>query len=122
MVQHGYLNRNVDMNDILSLLAEWDSEDFMDTPSTFHMREPCIIKSQRHDTDTTTYMEALSVENTEEYFKKMDDEIQSLTISDTWDIVSRKLVADHNVLPRTWSFKCKIKPYWTIRKFKSNIV
>ena len=29
---------NVDTDEILSLLAEWDPEDCMDTPSTFHMR------------------------------------------------------------------------------------
>ena len=38
---------------------------------------------------------------------------------DTWDIVSRKSVSDHNMLPGTWSFKCNRKPYWKIRKFKS---
>ena len=64
-------------------------------------------------------MEALSVKNLEEYFKAMDDETQSLIRSDTWEIVLRKSVADHNVLPGTWSFKCKRKPDWTIRKFKA---
>ena len=32
---------------------------------------------------------------------------------------SRKSVADHNVLPGTWSFKCKRKPDWKVRKFKA---
>ena len=39
--------------------------------------------------------------------------------TDTWEIVSRKLVADHNVIPGTCSFKCKKKPGRTIRKFKA---
>ena len=64
-------------------------------------------------------MEALSGENSEEYFKAMDDEIKSITRRDTWEIVLRKSVADHNVLPGTWSFKCKRKPDWKIRKFKA---
>ena len=55
-------------------------------------------------------MEALSGENSEKTFKAMDDEIQSLMRRDTWDIVSRKSVSDHNVLTGTWSFKCKMKP------------
>ena len=38
IIQYGYLNINIDTNDILSLLADWGAEDFMDTPSTFHMR------------------------------------------------------------------------------------
>ena len=32
MIQDGYLNRNVDTDNILSLLADWDAEDCMDTP------------------------------------------------------------------------------------------
>ena len=32
------LNSNLDTDDILLLLAEWDAEYFMDTLSTFHMR------------------------------------------------------------------------------------
>ena len=55
-------------------------------------------------------MEALSGKNSEEYFKAMNDEIKSLMRRDTWEIVSRKSVADNNVLPGTCSFKCKRKP------------
>ena len=50
-----------------------------------------------------------SNENTDEYFKAMDDEIQSLMRRDTWEIVSKKSVADHNMLPESWSLKCKRK-------------
>ena len=50
-----------------------------------------------------------SNENTDEYFKAMDDEIQSLIRRDTWEIVSNKSVADQNMLPGTWSLKCKRK-------------
>ena len=38
MIQDRDLNINVDTDDILTLLAEWNAEDCMDTPSTFHMR------------------------------------------------------------------------------------
>ena len=38
IIQDRNLNRNVDTDDIMTLLAEWDAEDCMDTPSTFHMR------------------------------------------------------------------------------------
>ena len=65
------------------------------------------------------YMEALSGENAEEYFKAMDDEIQILMRMETREIVLRKSVADNNVLPGTWYFKCKRKYDWTIRKFKA---
>ena len=46
-----------------------------------------------------------SNENTNEYFKEMDDEIQSLMRRDTWEIVSRKSVADHNMLLGIWYLK-----------------
>ena len=64
-------------------------------------------------------MEAISDENSEEYFNAMDDEIQSLMRRDTCKIIPRKSVSDQNVLPGTWSFKFKRKPDWTIRKFKA---
>ena len=73
----------------------------MDTPSTFHIIESYVLHTQSHDTDTPTYMKALSGKSSEEYFKEMYDEIKSLMRRDTWEIVLRKSVADHNVLPGT---------------------
>ena len=107
MIQDRDININVDTDHILSLLDDWDAEYCMDKSSQFHMREYFALNNQIHDPGTPTYMEALSGENLEEYFKTMDDEIQSLMRRDTWDIVSRKSVAEHNVLSGTWSFKCK---------------
>ena len=101
MIQDRDLDSNIDTDDILFLMAEWDAEDCMDTPSTFRMKESYALKTQIHDPDTPTYMEALSDESSEEYFKAMDDEIKSLMRRDTWEIVSRKSVDDHNVLPGT---------------------
>ena len=63
-------------------------------------------------------MATISGENMDEYFNAIDDEIQSLMRRDTWWIVSRNSVADHNVLPGIWSFKCKRKPDCKISKFK----
>ena len=57
------LDSNVNTDDILSLLAEWDAEDCIDTPTKFHTRESYALKTQSHDPDTPTYMEALSGEN-----------------------------------------------------------
>ena len=47
-------------------------------------------------------METLLRENTDEYLKAMDDEIQSLMKIETWEIVLSKSISDHNVLPVTW--------------------
>ena len=63
IIQDRDLNSNVDTDDILSLLAEWNAEDCMDTPSTLHMRESYALNNQSHHHDTPTYKEALSGEN-----------------------------------------------------------
>ena len=97
MIQDRDYYSNVDTDDILLLQAEWDAE-----------RESYDIKTQSHDHDNPTYMEELSGENLEEYFKAMDDEILSLMRRYTWEIVSRKSVPDHNIIPGTWSLKCNV--------------
>ena len=38
MIQDEDLNSDVDIDEILSLLPEWDSEDCMDSPPEFNMR------------------------------------------------------------------------------------
>ena len=45
IIQDRDLNSNVYTDDIISLLTEWDVEDCMDTPSTFHMRESYALKN-----------------------------------------------------------------------------
>ena len=75
---------NVDTDEILVLWAWWDEEDCMDTPSTFHMRKSYVLESRSHDPDIPKYTEALSGENADEYFKAMDDKIQSLMRRDIW--------------------------------------
>ena len=52
IIQDRDLNINVDMDDILLVLSEWDAEGCMDMPSTFHMKESYAIKTQLHDPDT----------------------------------------------------------------------
>ena len=48
----------------------------MDTPSTFHTRESYALKTQSHDPDTPKYMEELSGEHVDKYYKAMDYEIK----------------------------------------------
>ena len=89
MIQYGDLNRNVNTDEILLLLAELCAEYFIQTPSMFHMREYYVLKSQSHDPDTKMYKEVLSGENTEEFFNTMGDGIHIFMGRDTWEIVSR---------------------------------
>ena len=55
----------------------------MYAPLNFNMRESYVVKSQNHDSDNPTYMEALSGENMDEYYKAIADENQGLTRRDT---------------------------------------
>ena len=83
MFQDGGFNINLGTDEILSPLAEWGAEDCMDAPETFHMRESYVLKSQIHDHNTPTYMEALSWEHSYEYYKTIGYEIPSLMRRDT---------------------------------------
>ena len=118
MIQYEDFNSNIDTDDILSLMNEWNTEYCMDAQSELHMREYYVINSQRYDTVTTAYTEDLSGEHADEYYKAMDGEIHGLTRRGKWEVVPRKSVADHNVHPGKRSFKCKRKPDLTIMKLK----
>ena len=83
------------------LLDEWDAEYCMDSPSTFHMRKYYVLKSQGHNPDTPTYIEAQLGEYEDEYYNVVDDEIQSLMITYTWEIFSRNSSSDQDVIPGT---------------------
>ena len=105
MVHNGDYNINVDTDTIPLSLTDWESKYFMKAPLTLCIREPNDIESKSLDPDTPTYMEELSGEYANEYYKAMYDEIQILTRRDTWEIVPRKSVADQNVLIGTWYFR-----------------
>ena len=55
----------------------------MDVLLIRHIREPYAFKCHSHDTDNPTQMEDLSCEHTDEYYKSMDDGIQSIMRRDT---------------------------------------
>ena len=64
---------NAHTNKILSLLAEWHEESFIDAPLTLHTRESCSLKSQIHDSNTPTYMNSISGKHVDEYYKSIFD-------------------------------------------------
>ena len=53
---------NLDTYKILSLLDQWYAEDYIDVPSTLHIRESYALKYQSQEHDTPMYMDALSDE------------------------------------------------------------
>ena len=54
MIHDGDYDSNVDTDEILLLMANWDAENCMDISLTFHMRAFYVLKSQIHYPDTTT--------------------------------------------------------------------
>ena len=83
------------------------------------MRESFSLRYLNHNTDTPTYMEALTGEHADEYYKAIDDEIHSLMITYKWEVIPRNSVSCHNVLPGTCSSKCKRKPDCNIKTSKA---
>ena len=58
MFQIVHYHIKVDTDETPSLMIDWDLEYCMDAPSIFHMIEYYNIKSQIHNPDSSTYMEA----------------------------------------------------------------
>ena len=48
----------------------------------------------------------------------MDIQIESLILRCTWKVVLRRSTKYKGAVTSTWDFKCKWKPYGTIRKYK----
>ena len=51
------------------------------------------------------------------YWEDMETELKTLTGKESWIVVERK--NGMNVLPSTWSFKCKRYPDGSVRKLKA---
>ena len=51
------------------------------------------------------YREAMSSENSEDWFRAMTDEMESLKGNDVWDLV--ELPENKRVIPTKWIFKIK---------------
>ena len=83
------------------------------------MREYYVLKSQSHDTDTPTYMEALSGKMRNNTSRQWMTKFKVLWEGTHGRFFSRKSVADNNMIPGTFYFKWKRKPDWTISKSKS---
>ena len=72
------------------------------------------------DPDIPSTREALSGPYAEDFWRAMDDEIQSLEAKGTWKVVERSaLPSNAKVIPGTWSHRIKRKPDGRLNKFKS---
>ena len=56
MIKSGDYDKNIDTDEILSLMAYWDAEDSMDAKSRFHNREFYVLRLKSHNPNTQTYM------------------------------------------------------------------
>ena len=72
------------------------------------------------DPDIPSTREALLGPYAEDFWRAMDDEIQSLEAKGTWKVVEQSaLPSDDKVIPGTWSHRIKRRPDGRLNKFKS---
>ena len=78
---------------------------------------PMTLAAQANSADNPTWEEAMNGPNAAEYLKAPQKEIETLTKDkDAWETVTKEDWM--NVLPSTWTFKCKQYPDGRICKFK----
>ena len=63
ILQDGYCDINLYMDEIPYLLDYWVAEDCMDAPSIFNIRESYAINLHSHYNDDPMYMQALTGDN-----------------------------------------------------------
>ena len=98
-----------------SLLTDIDAE----TTATNYSPASYAAKP-KHDPDTPSYVEAMSGEQSEDYWRAMQEEISALVKRNTWEILPRsQCPIGTNVVPGTWAFRCKRRPDGSFRKFKA---
>ena len=73
IIQYGGKDSNVYIYNILYLLGYWNTQYCMDVTSIVNMRSSYYIKSHIQNPDTPMYMEALSGESVEYYYKSVGE-------------------------------------------------
>ena len=87
MVRYVGHDSNIYIGEILFQISVWYSEYLMYDPSTLHIRESYSLKSKNQYPDTPIYMEVLIGEHADEYYKAVNDEVQSLIRRYIWEAV-----------------------------------
>ena len=102
-------------NRIDALLAKFDTDITADThrPYAFAMKKV-------DNPDLPNFKQAMSGDNSQEYWEAMQDEIRNLEKRKTWDYVNKTTLPPKTYLvPGTWTFQAKRKPDGSFQKFQS---
>ncbi|MHA7927753.1 MAG: reverse transcriptase domain-containing protein, partial [Marinobacter sp.] len=83
---------------------------------TFEWIHPLILAAKANTEDNPSWEEAMNGPLADGYWEAARKEIDTLERMDVWEVVDR--LAEMNVLPSTWAFKCKRFPDGSVRKLK----
>ena len=108
-----YLN-SIDIEDVLLDPSVTESDPYHKLIEDFH---PLTYMSKMVSNDTPNWNQAMNGPQSAGYWKACEIEVDTLTKKDAWKIVDRD--QGMNVLPSTWSFKCKRFPDGTVKKLKA---
>ena len=78
---------------------------------------PMILAAKANSEDTPSWHEAMNGPLRGGYWKAAETEYEVLQHKDAWDVVEREDWM--NVLPGTWTFRCKRYPDGSVRKLKA---
>ncbi|RDB28603.1 Retrovirus-related Pol polyprotein from transposon TNT 1-94 [Hypsizygus marmoreus] len=78
------------------------------------------FKVGAHDTNPRTYREAMSSEDSTEWYKAMSEEMNALKVNGTWRVVY--LPAGKKAIGSRWVFKVKHLPDGAVDRFKARVV
>lgn len=86
-----------------------------------HRLDDCIMMTAAWlDNEPTSYEEAISSENREQWEQAMTEEMESLSKNGTWQLVQRP--KEQRVIDNKWVFKVKKHPNGSIDRFKARLV
>jgi Reverse transcriptase (RNA-dependent DNA polymerase) len=87
------------------------------TTGTVEEWHPMVFATMANAADTPNYQQAMNGPDADGYWVAMEEEYDTLTDKDSWEIVDR--TPDMKVLGVTWAYRCKRFPDGLVRKLKA---
>jgi Reverse transcriptase (RNA-dependent DNA polymerase) len=124
VLNNAFLN-SLDWSDLLKLVRSQDMHSMcqffasVTDPTTGTVEEwhPMVFATMANAADTPNYQQAMNGPDAEGYWVAMEEEYNTLTYKDSWEIVDR--TPDMKVLGTTWAYRCKRFPDGLVRKLKA---
>lgn len=83
-------------------------------------RYVAIAKLSKEEQDPRTMTEALSRADKDDWKRAMDEEIESLRLNGTWEIIPRP--SEQNIVTCKWVFKTKRNAKGEVERYKARLV